>query len=151
MTDTGPAADGRLRLRAEDADDLAFISAALQDAVLKVGDIAYEPQAHRLTLAFNRFRWEHASGRGAERIRTGLQFGGVMKCQARKIRRGAPDAVLNLLALEFEPVGGEDPGGAVVLRFAGGADLRLEVECIDAALADVSDPWPARRQPGHEG
>ena len=27
-------------------------------------------------------------------------------------------------------------------RFAGGGDLRVEVECIDAALADLSAPWP---------
>ena len=45
-----------LRLLAQDADDLAVLSAALQDAVAKIGDIAFEPSARRLTVAFNRFR-----------------------------------------------------------------------------------------------
>ncbi len=143
------ASPARLKLLAEDADDLAVISAAVQDAVLKVGDIQFEPAARRLTLTLNRFRWEAGEGRG-ERVRAGLQFGGVMKLQARRLRREAPEAVVCLLAIEFAPNGGEDPGGAVVLRFSGDADLKLEVECVDAALADVSAPWPTRRRPGHE-
>ena len=57
--------------------------------------------------------------------------------------------MIELLTIEFEP--GEAPGGVVVLSFAGGGDLRLEVECVDVALADVSEPWPVRRKPAHEG
>ena len=138
---------GPLRLLAQDAADLDVISAALQDAVAKIGDIAYEPGPRRLTIAFNRFRWE-AKGRAGERIRTGLQLGGVMSVQARKLRREAKDAVVSLMSVGFEP--GEAPGGAVVFTFAGGGDLRAEVECIDAALADVSEAWPTPRKPGHD-
>ncbi len=143
MSTTAPS---RLKLLAEDADDLEVISAALQDAVAKVGDIQFEPKAKRLTIAFNRFRWEGGEG---QRVRSGLQFGGVLKCQARRIRRDAADAVVELLAISFEPAGDENPGGTVVLHFAGDADLRCEVECIDAAMADVSEPWPTPRTPGH--
>lgn len=141
MSDAAPG----LKLLAEDADDLAVISAALQDAVAKIGDISYEPTARRLTIGFNRFRWE---GKGGERIRSGLQLGGVMQVQSRRLRREARDAVLSLLGVTFEP--GEAPGGVVVLTFAGGGELRAEVECLDAALADVSAPWPTPRRPAHE-
>ena len=134
-----------LRLLAQDAEDLEVISAAMQDAVLKVGDIAYEKTAKRLTIAFNRYRWE--AGGGA-RVRAGLQFGWVLGVQARKIRRGAKDAVLELLALTFTP--GEAPGGVVTLSFAGGGDLRASVECVEAVLADLSEPWPTPRTPAHE-
>ena len=41
---------GSLRLLAEDAEDLAVISAALQDAVGLVGDIAFDAKTQRLTL-----------------------------------------------------------------------------------------------------
>lgn len=134
-----------LRLLAEDAGDLAVISAALQDAVIKVGEISFEPRARRLTIVCNRFRWE---SQGGERVRTALQLGGVLKVEARRIRRGAAQAVLDLLALEFAP--GEAPGGILTFRFAGGGDLRAEVECVDAVLADVSQPWPTPRKPAHE-
>jgi hypothetical protein len=143
----GPG-DEPLRLLAEDAEDLAVIAAALQDAVGKIGDVAYEAPARKLTLALNRFRWE-AGGRAGERVRAGLQFGGVLSVQARKLRRDAPEAVIELLTIGFEP--GEAPGGTVTLSFAGGGDLKLEVECLDVALADVSTPWPTRRTPAHEG
>ncbi len=150
MTETRAAADAPLRLLAEDADDLSVISAALQDAVLKIGDITFEPKARRLTLALNRFRWEKGVKR-PERVRSGLQLNGVLKVQARNLRRDARNAVLSLLDVTFEPSGApEDPGGAVILRFAGDGDMRAQVEALDVALADVSPPWPARRAPSHE-
>lgn len=135
-----------LRLLAQDAADLAVISAALQDAVAKIGDIAFEPRARRLTLALNRFRWERDE-RTHERVRSGLQLAGVLGVKSRKLRRDAKGAVVELLAVTFEP--GEAPGGAVVFTFAGGGDLRAEVECIEAVLADVSAPWPTPRAPTH--
>ena len=134
-----------LRLLAQDEDDLAVISAALQDAVAKVGDVAYEPGARRLTVAFNRFRWE--SDR-RERVRSALQIGGVLKVEGRKIRKDRREAVLELLTIAFEA--GDPPGGVLTLSFAGGGDLRAQIECVDAVLADVSDPWPTPRAPAHE-
>jgi hypothetical protein len=139
MADPAP-----LRLLAQDADDLAVISTAMQDAVAKVGDIDFDPKGRRLTIAFNRYCWEC----GGKRVRSGLQLGGVLNVQARKIRREAPDAVLEFLAMTFEP--GEAPGGVVTLSCAGGGDLRVEVECVEAVLADVSKPWPTPRAPAHE-
>ena len=136
-----------LRLLAEDADDLKVIAAALQDAVAKVGDIRFEKTPRRLTIAFNRFRWE-AGDDARERVRAALQLGGVLSVKARNLRRDAPRAVVELLTLDFEP--GEAPGGIVALTFAGGGDLRCEVECLDVVLADVSPPWPAKRVPAHE-
>lgn len=142
MTGSAPQ---RLRLLAQDGDDLAVLAAALQDAVGKVGDIVFDPRARQLTLAFNRYRWE---GEGGERIRCALQIGSVLSVQTRRIRRGAKDAVVALLTVAFEP--GDAPGGTITLSFAGGGDLRAEVECVDAVLADISEPWSTPRTPAHE-
>jgi len=136
-----------LHLLAEDADDLSIVAAALQDAVAKLGDIQWTPATRQLTIALNRFRWE-APGQTGERVRSGLQLGSVLSVKARKLKRDAPRAVVELLDVAFEP--GEAPGGVILLRFAGDADLRCEVECIDAVLTDVSAPWPARGKPAHE-
>ena len=136
-----------LGLLAEDADDLRVVAAALQDAVLKLGDIHWAPATRQLTLALNRYRWEGES-RTSERVRAGLQLGSVLSVKARKLKRDAPRAVVELLDVAFEP--GEAPGGVILLKFAGDADLRCEVECIDAVLTDVSAPWPAKSRPDHE-
>ncbi len=134
-----------LTLLAEDAEDLAVISAALQDAIGKVGDIAYDAKACRLTLVLNRFRWEAGE---RERVRSALQIGGVLKVETRKIARDRREGVLELLTIVFEPQ--EAPGGVLNLSFAGGGDLRAHVECIDAVLADLSAPWPTPRKPDHK-
>jgi hypothetical protein len=137
-----------LRLLAEDADDLEVISAALQDAVARIGDIQWERASRRLTIAFNRFRWEAAAGAN-ERVRAAVQLGGVLNVRARNLRPDAADAVIQLLAVTFDA--GDAPGGVVTFAFADGADLAAEVECIDAALADLSAPWSTLRSPEHEG
>ena len=134
-----------LQLLAEDAEDLAVLSAALQDAVARIGDIRVESRARRVTVSFNRYRWEHGGG---ERVRSALQIGSVLGVQTRNLRRGAKAAVVELLSLTFEA--GEAPGGTLSLKFAGDGDIRMTVECLDLVLADISEPWPTAREPSHE-
>ena len=143
MSKTVPA----LRLLAQDAEDLAVISAALQDAVAKIGDIRWDAQGRTLTLACNRFRWEAGGKKTGERVRAALQLGDVTGVQARNLKRDAKGAIVELLAISFDPA--EVPGGTVMLTFAGGGDLRVGVDCLDVVLADVSEPWATPRRPGH--
>ena len=63
---------------------------------------------------------------------------------------GAGEAVVSVLALNFTPNEGDDPGGVVEIVLAGGGAIRLTVECIDAGLADMSGPWAAIGTPDHE-
>ena len=131
-----------LRLLAEDAVDLQIISAALQDAIMRPVDIRWEREARRLTIVLSRFCWEC----GGTRVMSAMQFGDVEAVKSRRLPR-LPEAALELLALDFEPT--EAPGGRVILMFAGGGDLRIDVECLDAVLTDLSDRWPARMAPTH--
>jgi hypothetical protein len=154
MTDAAPTMTlperRPLRLLAEDDDDLQVISAALQDAISTVGEIVYEPQARRLTIALNRFCWECSEAEPI-RIRAGLQLGGVLGVKSRDVKLDAKDAIVSILALTFEPATNvEDPGGAVLIHLAGDGDIRVEVECIDAVLSDLSEPWPAQASPAHQ-
>jgi hypothetical protein len=139
-----------LRLLAEDEEDLAVISAALQDALTTPGEMAYAAGARSLTLAVNRFCWE-CSGDEPIRIRAGLQFGGVLAVKSRGVDRGAKAAVVQILAVTFEPAAApEDPGGAILIHLAGGGDVQVVVECVDVVLSDLSDPWPAKAAPTHD-
>ncbi|MBE7217153.1 MAG: DUF2948 family protein [Caulobacteraceae bacterium] len=141
------AAAPPLKLLAQDVEDLQLISAALQDAVVRLADISYAPAARTLTFPVCRFRWE---GDGSARVSAAVQFGDVLGVQARGEAAGARDRTASLLAIEFAPAAeAEDPGGAVMLRFAGGGDIRLQVECIDAAMADLAEPWTALAKPRH--
>jgi Protein of unknown function (DUF2948) len=139
-----------LTLAAEDAEDLEIISARLQDAVAPLKDLVYLPKARRFAALLNRFKWEDGRRSANLRVRSLLHFDDVLSAKSKNIKLGAPDAVVSLLAIRFEPRGGEDPGGAVDLVFAGGGAIRLEVECLDASLSDVSGDWAARGRPDHD-
>ncbi|HVW72153.1 MAG TPA: DUF2948 family protein [Rhizomicrobium sp.] len=137
----------RLKLAAADAEDLEVVSARLQDAVLKLKNVSWQPKRRRFAAVVNRLQWENG---GSTRVRAGLHFDGVLKVQSQKVKLGADEAVVSLLALRFTPNGGEDPGGVIELVLAGGGAFRLTVECIDAELADMTSSWAARGKPDHE-
>lgn len=136
-------------LAAQDAEDLEILSARLQDAVARLGDLVYLPKKRRFAGVFNRFKWEDGK-RGDLRVRAGLHFDGVLAVRSKNLKRGASDAVVSLLTITFTPKAPDDPAGSVELVFAGGGAILLEVECLDAGLADVSADWAARGRPVHE-
>ncbi len=137
----------RLKLAAADAEDLEVLSARLQDAVVKLKNLTWLPKKRRFAAVVNRLQWEAG---GKTRVRSGLHFDGVLKVQSQKVKLGAGEAVVSVLALTFTPAGGEDPGGIVEIVLAGGGAIRLTVECIDAELADMTGPWAAIGTPDHE-
>lgn len=141
-----------LTLAAQDAEDLEIISARLQDAVAPLRDLAYLPKTRRFAALFNRFEWEKSLRRagGDLRVRALLHFDDVLSVRSNKLKRGAPDAVVSLLAIRFTPKSADDPAGVVELAFAGGGTIRLEVECLSAGLSDVGGEWAARGRPDHD-
>ena len=138
-----------LKLIALDKDDIEIVSAHLQDAVVKVGDIVWLPAEKRLVLGLNRFDWE-ACGEASpcyQRRRTALRFERVLALRCRNVSPAAKDAVLNLLAVEYAE--NDAPSGTVTLIFSGDAALRLEVECLECELADLGPTWTAAARPAH--
>lgn len=142
----------QLKLAALDEEDLAVISAHMQDAVVLVGDIRYLPGRGQFLIVANRFDWDHAQG-GADaaefrRQRTGLHFNRVNSARAQGINQKREDGVLELLSITFEE--GDSPSGDLVLSFAGGGTLRITVECIEVQLADLGPSWQTRSKPEHD-
>ena len=136
-----------LKLAAVDADDLKVISAHMQDALVRLSDFRYLSRPRKFAFVANRFAWEQQPRQ--ERRRTGLHFQHVLSVKQLGIRDMGPDQVLSLLSIGFEP--GASPSGTVSLTFAGGFDIRLEVECIDAQLRDLGAAWTTENTPSHDG
>ena len=160
-----------LKLRARDAGDLEMIAAILQDALVPLADMKYLPREQRFALLLNRFRWEGApkervgkagspSGRRAksssgqdarfadqdatafERVHAALVFDKVLGVKHRGTGAAAKGGVLALLTLRLD-------GAVVVISFAGGAEIRLEVERLSCHLEDLGEPWPTVWRPQH--
>ncbi|HBS50870.1 MAG TPA: DUF2948 domain-containing protein [Rhodobacteraceae bacterium] len=157
MTGDARFEEGReapLNLGALEPGDLEVISALAQDAVVPVTEIAWRPAERRFALLLNRFRWED-EGRtrhGPERVQSVLAFDNVLGVAAQGVTRDAPELILSLLAVGFQP-GTEAPGGQVLLTLAGDGAFRLEVEALEATLRDVTRPYaaPSGRAPQHRG
>ena len=151
--DTAPServSDRPLRLLAESVEDLGIVSALVQDAVTRVGEIAWMPRRRRLAMLLNRFRWEdrvtaESEGRPFERVRACLLFDYVLSVRGRGIDPRNRQAALSLLRIDFAPEPREGAtGGRVTISLAGGGEIALDVECIEARLVDTTRPWEAR-------
>lgn len=138
-----------LKLKALDAEDLQVISAALQDSLVAVRDIAWVPNEKRFVLVANRFRWETPpDAEGAwSRCHSILGFAEVSAVRHADMPLSEPDRILELLAIESEEAEG---GGTIIrLRFADGRMIRLEAPRLLCHAEDVGEPWPTRFRPGH--
>ncbi len=167
---------GPLRLRAKDPEDLSILSAALQDAIVPVVDMAYLQNDRSFVMVVNRFKWEDvpagpnghavnghadgghaAGGNGAggngsaepayQRINCGVTFTGIKAVHRRGVDPRRRDEFLSLLAIE-------PADGAVRLVFAGGGEIRLELEGdgearMDCRMQDIGNPWPTAWRPEH--
>jgi len=140
--------DAPLKLLARDAEDLSVLSVHLQDAELKVADLVFLPRERRFAFAVDRFDWERRTLENKNcRRRTAVHFEGVTKVSSKGVPIDNKEAQLNLLALAFEA--GEAPGGAVHMLIEGGASIKLEVECLEAAMKDLGPTWDCTCCPSH--
>ena len=154
----GPAGsdDERLSLRVADADDLAVLASVLQDAVIAIGDMRYIASDKLFVLLASRFRWEavfdsdsddkaeeEADASAFERIHCGVAFEGVEAVKVKGIDVKDRSQFLDLLTLRAEDEG-------LVLTFAGGGAIRLDVPRIKGHMRDMGEPWPTANKPEHE-
>jgi hypothetical protein len=136
-----------LKLVALDRDDLEVVSTHLQDAVVCVGDVYWRPSEKRLVISLARFDWEGSLSQEFQRRRTALRFDRVLSVKCRNVDCTNKQAILNLLAVEFEAQ--NPPAGVVTLTFSGGAEARLEVECLECELVDLGPIWSTTCCPSH--
>jgi hypothetical protein len=154
---------GPLKLRARDAADLQTIAAIVQDALVARGDMKYLPRERRFALMLNRFRWESAPAangvkRGTppvdgdapfrdgaaefERIHSVLSFERVRAVKRKNLEAAAREGLLSLLTMRLE-------GRYLLIAFAGGGAIRLDIDQLLCHLEDVGESWPTLWQPRH--
>ncbi|MBS3648462.1 DUF2948 family protein [Pseudaminobacter sp. 19-2017] len=139
-----------LKLVALDEQDLNIVSAHVQDAIIRTGDLRFMPHERRFVVPMNRFAWETQKGffkPTPQRRNSVLHFERVVSAKSAGLAKDKPEEVLELLAVRFYAA--DLPGGELELDFAGGATIRLTVECIEARLADLGGAWEAASRPKH--
>ena len=136
-----------LKLIALDREGLGVISAHIQNTCVKRADMTWLPRQRRFLVAGMRYDWVGAKTGPEERVSSVLRFDRVLKVSHLGLTETSSDATLNLLAVTFEKT--DPPAGIIILAFADGALVRLEVECVEVELRDMEHRVPAQACPGH--
>jgi hypothetical protein len=140
--------DDSLKLLALDREGLGVISAHAQNTCVKRADMVWLPKQRRFVVAGMRFDWVKAKRGPAERVSSVLRFDRVQKVSRLGLPQGDKDVTLNLLGVTFQKT--DPPAGMIMLAFADGALIRLDVECVEVELCDMDDRAPAESCPGHK-
>jgi hypothetical protein len=122
-----------LKLVAFDAEDLAVVSAHLEEATLNRTDMVWQKGAQRFVLVANRRDRENAA---APLHLTGLHFERVTRVRTLGLPQDEK-AALKLMGIAFTIT--DDPAGEISLLFDGGVVMRLDVECLEAQMVDLAD------------
>jgi hypothetical protein len=136
-----------LKLVALDREGMGVISAHIQDTCVKRVDMTWLPGQRRFLVAGMRYDWVGAKTGPEERVSSVLRFDRVLKVSHLGLTEIDSDATLNLLGMTFEKT--DPPAGIIILAFADGALVRLDVECIEVELRDMGHRVPAKACPGH--
>ena len=147
----------KLKLKAEDVEDLTILSAYLQDAITMMSDIVYLRENRRFVIMLNRYIWENRcpdtgdilpeKNTPCSRIRTGLHFDDVLNISSRNISTSLKEHPLELLSIEGQKL--DDRTFHVDFIFSGNGVIRLDCEMISAHMQDIGDTWPAKCHPKH--
>lgn len=138
---TEVAAEAAVRLRAEDVEDLAVLSALLQDARISLREMVFDPEANSFIAAFTRYRRElqpdPTRHEGLTERGSALRFDCIRSVKQKKLDPTDLDRELTLLTIATAP--GERHLFHIELVFDEGVQIQLRTDCIDALLEDFGE------------
>lgn len=139
-----------LKLLAEDIEHLLHCSTHLQDGLMPVTSMTFEPENETFSCLINRFCWEmneHFDHHERYfRVHCGLTFKNVKHVFKRNFHQKHPIRVLNLLMLTAQK---EADMYSVRMLFSGDMEIDLHVTDIHCMLKDFQHPWPTEKRPIH--
>ncbi len=139
----------KLKLKAADPEDLAVISACLQDARIPLREMAYLAHERRFAAAFTRYRREclpdPSRCEGLTECLSALVFEDVAEVKYRGLDPNDLDRELVLLTIATEP--GKEHLIHIDLVFEGDVWIQLRTDSIRCRLDDFGDPVPCTKTP----
>ncbi len=118
----------------------------MQDALIRVADIAYDSRRRQFAMIANRFAWDAQPA--VERRRSGLNFDHVLAVRRKGFDQTQRDTMLSLLAISYTET--DAPSGTIDLIFSAGHSIQLDVEYLDCSLKDQGAAWASENTPEHE-
>lgn len=139
----------KLRLKATDCEDLAIVSACLQDARIPLKEMVYMPAERRFMAAFTRYRRERQPDPtccdGLTEILSALVFDDIAEVKWRGLDPNDKERELCLLTIATEP--GRNHLIHIDLVFEGDAWIQLRTDRIRCRMDDFGEPVLCRKTP----
>ena len=134
----------KLSLAAQNEEDLVVISTLCQDSIIKVANIKWAKKSKRFYLLINRYCWElndlsKKKSSNVLRINSIMSFNSVLSVKSVGIKQNNKSDITSLLALNYNFFTFEKQ--IIDLIFSGNSQITLNIECIDAFLKDISEPF----------
>lgn len=137
-----------LKLIAKDLEDLQIVAAHLQDALLPLMSMTYDPKTKVFRALANRFCWEHGEQNYGDeslyfRTHTGIEIHNVTRVLHKNFSFKGGQRTYNLLTL-LHP-----DKQSIHLVFSGDSEIRVEIDEMHVLLGDIHHPWPTKKRPTH--
>ena len=140
----------RLRLAAADTEDLQVLSARLQDAVLKLRDMSWQPKKRRFAVVVNRLQWEEG---GKTRVleladvigrATNTLIDRIYPALTTLIERASSDSVVTLLQNIIVTGGGSQIRGIDTLLQKKLTEARAKQSNVQTRLESANNRYRLR-------
>lgn len=142
----------KLNLGALNKEDLVIFSTLCQDSIIKVSNIKWAKKSKSFKILITRLCWElHFNSKKKDLIRVNsiISFNSVLSVKSKGIAQSRPNVITTLLTLKYKSNSYENQ--SIDLIFSGDGQITLDVECIDAFLKDISEPFKSvlNKLPNH--
>ena len=134
----------KINLAAQNEEDLVIFSTLCQDSIIKISNIKWAKKSKRFYILLTRLCWElnHFSKKKdtlLKRVNSILIFDNVLSVKSKGIRQSKSNMITSLLTFDYNFLCFEKQ--SIDLIFSGDAQIAIDIECIEAYLKDVSDPF----------
>ena len=145
----------KISLAAQNEQDLLIFSTLCQDSIIKISNIKWAKKSKRLYVLLTRLCWEldHFSKKKdtfLKRVNSILIFDNVLSVKSKGILQSKSNMITSLLTFDYNFLRFEKQ--SIDLIFSGDAQITIDIECLEAFLKDVSEPFESTstRLPDHE-
>ena len=145
----------KINLAAQNEEDLLIFSTLCQDSLIKISNIKWAKKSKRFYILLTRLCWEltdlsKKKDTLLKRINSILIFDNVLSVKSKGIRQSRSDMITSLLTFDYNFLCFEKQ--SIDLIFSGDAQITIDIECIEAFLKDVSEPFESTssKRPDHQ-
>ena len=134
----------KINLAAQNEEDLVIFSTLCQDSIIKISNIKWAKKSKRFYILLTRLCWElHQFSKKKDtflkRVNSILIFDNALSVKSKGILQSKPNMITSLLTFDYKFLCFEKQ--SIDLIFSGDSQITIDVECIEAFLKDVSDPF----------